>query len=98
MSNFDLDAHLAEIKRFNQERKIREERLKHEFYLKIGKLLKEHRLKKGLSQFEVETALNLNTNELTVYENAKTKISLHRYLKLCKFLEIEFPPQIDAEE
>jgi HTH-type transcriptional regulator, competence development regulator len=55
----------------------------------FGKRLKELRLKKKLSQLDVEIASGINRTEISKIENGLKNIEFYTIIKLAEALEIE---------
>lgn len=55
----------------------------------IGKLFQLHRLRKGLSQFQIGNELDFSSNHIGRMERGKTNPTIGIISKLCNFLEID---------
>ncbi|MBT2622444.1 helix-turn-helix transcriptional regulator [Chryseobacterium sp. ISL-6] len=60
-----------------------------ELKFQIGKLIQLHRLKRGLSQFQLGNELNLSSNHVGRIERAETNPTIESLVKFCNFFEID---------
>jgi len=58
-------------------------------FLKIGRMLREARLQKGLSQNELAFRIRMRQPDISMIEKGKKNITLETLTRLCKILEIK---------
>ncbi len=63
-------------------------------FLKIGRMLKEARIQKGLSQKELAFSVGMKQPDISIIEEGKKNITLGTLTRLCKILGIK---KIDLE-
>ena len=59
------------------------------FFQKLGRVLREARIKKGLSQKELALHIGMRQPDISRIEEGKENITLYTLLRLCKVLEIK---------
>ncbi|VXC43935.1 helix-turn-helix domain-containing protein [Chryseobacterium sp. 8AT] len=65
--------------------KWKSEEIKHQ----IGIVFKLHRLRKGLSQFQIATEIDLSKDYIGRIERGKTNPTIEIIIAVCNFLEID---------
>lgn len=58
-------------------------------FLKVGKIVKEARIKKGLSQKELALTAEMSQPDISMIEEGRKNITLQTLFRLCKILEIK---------
>ncbi len=65
-----------------------------QFFKKVGTLVREARIEKGLSQRQLSQAIGMKQPDISRIEEGKKNITLFTLMRLCKILEIK---KIDME-
>ena len=60
-----------------------------EFFKEFGKLIKEARIRKGLSQKQLAQGVGMKQPDISKIEEGKNNITLFTLMRLCKILEIK---------
>jgi len=60
-----------------------------QFLQKFGSIIKEARIKKGLSQRQLAQSIGMKQPDISSIEDGKKNITLYTLLRLCKILEIK---------
>lgn len=60
-----------------------------EIFIKIGKIIREKRLDKGLSQTDLARMARIKQPDISKIESGKINITLETLLRLCKILDIK---------
>lgn len=58
------------------------------FYRAFGQRLKSAREKEDLSQLDMAIAMRLSIKDVRRYEGGFKRLSISKYFKICKFLEV----------
>ena len=63
-----------------------------EIFLKIGRLIREKRLKKGMSQLDFARQAGMNQPDISAIESGRKNITLATLIRLCKILGLKSLP------
>ncbi|WKD85750.1 HTH-type transcriptional regulator PrtR [Polaribacter huanghezhanensis] len=64
----------------------------------IRQRIKSIRFKKGLTQDNMASMLNVSQNAYHKLENGHCRMSLHKFIDICKALEVEFIELVNGPE
>ena len=67
-----------------------------DFDKRLGAIMKERRIKLDITQEDVGEVLDVTFQQVQKYESGVNRMSVERFYKLCKFLDIDMQSAVDA--